>query len=123
MSKKFFRSLALLVTFGALFAASGLFIARANAAPDITPYSRDWADHGGAKAICGAFDKFGMTEENVSTVVSTVEELAAVSQYEAAGILVYSVHDYCPSYWVTLGKIVGATPEESVRAYTQGTLV
>ena len=112
MSNKRTRILLLLSLIGALIAATILCNARANAAPDITPYSKDWADNGAAIVLCSTFDKHGMTEDTVTMTVQVIEEVASVSQYEAAGILVYSVHDYCPRYWTKLGQIAGATPEQ-----------
>ena len=112
MSNKCTRILLLLSLIGALIAATVLCNAKANAVPDITAYGKDWADNGAAVVLCSAFDKYGMSEDTVSAVVETIEEVASVSQYEAAGILVYSVHEYCPRYWTKLGQIAGATPEQ-----------
>lgn len=109
--------------FGALIGAGlmGIAIIRSphsHADVDITPYSRDWANSGGAIAVCEWFNQNGVTAKTIGAVMTGVQKVASVSSYEAAGIVVYSVEHHCPTYLTTLGQIVNESNQNGIRSGT-----
>jgi hypothetical protein len=109
--------------FGALIGAGlmGIAIMRSphsHADVDITPYSRDWANSGGASAVCQWFNQNGVTEKTIGAVMVGVQKVASVSAYEAAGIVVYAVEYRCPVYMTTLGQIVSELNQSQIKSGT-----
>lgn len=106
IANKVIYYVAFLVAMGALIVAAVELSARAHADPELTYYAKRWADSGGAVKVCDVFDTYGMTKSTLYSTVSAVQQTANVTNYDAAGIVVYAVEYYCPRYWATLGRII-----------------